>query len=1530
MMASRVDGNQIEIRDVFIRNHTTKEDASMKGLKRYFSIFLSVCLVLSAFIPFSMPITNGVVYAAEQGKVESASPTITQNTIPEVSNTSESSSELPSQSEINQYKEDGTCNKRLSFYKNLVGAKSENASATSALSQSIMSASSSKLLGSTALNNTLAGPRLWQSGMPRTGTAKAAVFLVQFPDYINSDSMVTAESVQNMLFGTNNMEGYPYESLTNYYQRSSFGKLNIQGKVFGWYTAAHTRSYYETAGSDALMKEVINYYNQQGIDFSQFDGNNDGVMDEVFLNFSGPDTGWGSVWWSYVTSMQSKYSVNNKMVTKYSFIHVNASKDDYIKTYCHETGHFLGLPDYYNYDFWGQNGNSGGICGDDMMANNIGDQNAFSKLLLGWITPEEVQIITPNSTATKATLSNAAISPKVAIVANHWDASKGIFQEYFLLEYYDNKNNNASSSPSNGSVKILHVNAALDSSGYNFINDNSTTKNRLIMQVRADNQYNVIYANDPGTGFYDENDSFDMNTNPSTDYYDGVFTGINVKINSADNDNAVITVVRDVVNPSIPSIKYISPKESQPGVYTANLVPNQDNVMITYSSKVYLSSSTKVVVKAMNSGSVTTGQLKVKDDTLIIPINAQEGTNFSLTIPGGLVKNSYGNGNKSVTLKFSALNNYKAVSSKTIVDDANSIFMPGSTGCITASDSSRIVISDLTNNKLTFFKVKDGTIIKKVLKQESDPAHYDLTYNKDCYKLSEDRFVVAYERTRKSDGTAFIYFLLLDHNGTILAKAKSERAPVGQGTGSYLIVPRSESNFDLIIYNARQFKDDIWENQFDSEPVRYQYTFNQANGTLSSKLLNFPNDDANNYFVQGMSGVIPLENGEMVVYKGAYSKGLPTVCLMDKDYKVINDSYSPPESMDVSDNAGKANVLSVVANSDGTINIIELALTNYIPATSTYMKTIYATRVTKDFKILRRVALGYADSTICGINVTNLDNQGFVVEYEKRVVDYATNDFFQPQKSIIYAYDSNLNYNFGYVIKGRWVEDNIYYDNNKIYYMQMGSQNYPEDMGNCNTLTFYDTPDADYTSMKISSNHPELLAQTGDSSYIKGGRATIYVPTVSGYEAKATVNGVWTPIQDEVLTVSDVTEEHGIAGESNSMTTSSKQVVIAYVSDHLEHSVVFHSNGGTLITAQTVKDGATAELPDVPTKAHYNFEGWYINPECTKVYDFSSLVTSDVTLYAKWTLITKTIVVKQLPTKVSYLKGQTLDLSGAKLQVIYENNTSKLINITNDMISGYNKEKVGKQTVTITYNLKGTWFQVDVTALVVTFITNSSSKVENQSPNYNTIIKKPITPIKTGYTFVGWYKDSEGKISWNFASDKVTKNTTLYAKWSINQYLVSYNSVGGSKVKNTSAVYNSSIQAPAQPTRKNYTFLGWYKDSKYKVIWNFNKDKVIKEVILYAKWAKNPSVPVQLSISKLSSTSASISWNIVSGAKGYEVYGATSKSGKYTLLGTITGSRYTDKSLVKGKNYYYKVRAYIVVDNKKIYSEYTKIAFVKI
>ena len=109
-------------------------------------------------------------------------------------------------------------------------------------------------------------------------------------------------------------------------------------------------------------------------------------------------------------------------------------------------------------------------------------------------------------------------------------------------------------------------------------------------------------------------------------------------------------------------------------------------------------------------------------------------------------------------------------------------------------------------------------------------------------------------------------------------------------------------------------------------------------------------------------------------------------------------------------------------------------------------------------------------------------------------------------------------------------------------------------------------------------------------------------------------------------------------------------------------------------------------------------------------------------------------------------------------------------------------------------------------AYTVTFQSEGGSEVASQI-RANTPAARPADPTKEGYTFIGWYN---GESEWNFETP-VTADLTLTAKWQINRYTITFDTAGGSEVPSITQDYGTAITAPANPTKTGYTFAGWDK-----------------------------------------------------------------------------------------------------------------------
>ena len=342
-------------------------------------------------------------------------------------------------------------------------------------------------------------------GLPAQGTVLMPVLLIEFPDYRHT---IAANTITSAYFGDGNSDYFPYESLRKYYARSSYGKLDIQGTVFGWYMAENPRDAY-TDNAEGLIKEALAHFDALGADFAPFDNNGDGMLDYLSVYWTGPDTGWGNFWWGWNGWFgDSGYAIDGKHLGNFSWMW----EEPYAATVIHETGHSLGIPDYYDYD--ASVGPQGGVGGLDIM-DGYGDHNGFSKWMLGWLTPVVV-----TGTQAAVELPAAGSAPSAVVIAAGFEGGSP-FGEYFLVQNRSRIENDKDM-PADG-LLVFHVDARRGCGG-DFLYDNSYTEHKLLKVMEADGDESIESGGWGGADdFYSVANAgvLTPRSNPASDLYSG-------------------------------------------------------------------------------------------------------------------------------------------------------------------------------------------------------------------------------------------------------------------------------------------------------------------------------------------------------------------------------------------------------------------------------------------------------------------------------------------------------------------------------------------------------------------------------------------------------------------------------------------------------------------------------------------------------------------------------------------------------------------------------------------------------------------------------------------------------------------------------------------------------------------------------------------------------------------------------------------------------------------------------------------------
>lgn len=287
------------------------------------------------------------------------------------------------------------------------------------------------------------------------GEIRIPVFIVDFPDERFDDDNQTQAEIERMLFDDNNPD-----SMTSFYRNASYGKLHISGDV-RYYTAKKRIEKYEDKKVlfEKLAMEVLTTF-ENDLDYSKYDNNHDGTIDAFAMTIAGYRSYWdscNSYWdenWNFkVDSLRpAQIIINNEPPDSYEI-------NDFVGTMCHEFGHSMGLEDYYKYvEDYGDEAFEG-IAGAELMDDAEGDLCQFSKLIMGWLDKENLNVYKPQKN--EFTLRSAQTSGDFLIIPrNISNDNDSIGNEYFLVEFNTAELNmkNALVNEKTG-VRIFHIDA---------------------------------------------------------------------------------------------------------------------------------------------------------------------------------------------------------------------------------------------------------------------------------------------------------------------------------------------------------------------------------------------------------------------------------------------------------------------------------------------------------------------------------------------------------------------------------------------------------------------------------------------------------------------------------------------------------------------------------------------------------------------------------------------------------------------------------------------------------------------------------------------------------------------------------------------------------------------------------------------------------------------------------------------------------------------------------------------------------------
>ncbi len=200
-------------------------------------------------------------------------------------------------------------------------------------------------------------------------TASVLVILVDFSDHPwdstthNQTKDATPQQFDSILFSNRDVDPVfnPTGSMTDFYLENSYGNFYVIGGITNWLRMPQTYAYYvnnanglpPTGRGDELARDAVLAANGGGIDFNNFDHDNDGVIDGLVVIHAGhgAETGYYGIW-SHKHVLPATLFPDGIEVSDYTMNpEESGSSIAPIGVICHEFGHFLGLPDLYDTDY---------------------------------------------------------------------------------------------------------------------------------------------------------------------------------------------------------------------------------------------------------------------------------------------------------------------------------------------------------------------------------------------------------------------------------------------------------------------------------------------------------------------------------------------------------------------------------------------------------------------------------------------------------------------------------------------------------------------------------------------------------------------------------------------------------------------------------------------------------------------------------------------------------------------------------------------------------------------------------------------------------------------------------------------------------------------------------------------------------------------------------------------------------------------------------------------------------------------------
>lgn len=334
------------------------------------------------------------------------------------------------------------------------------------------------------------------------------------------------------------------------------------------------------------------------------------------------------------------------------------------------------------------------------------------------------------------------------------------------------------------------------------------------------------------------------------------------------------------------------------------------------------------------------------------------------------------------------------------------------------------------------------------------------------------------------------------------------------------------------------------------------------------------------------------------------------------------------------------------------------------------------------------------------------------------------------------------------------------------------------------------------------------------------------------------------------------------------------QIVVNYsISQGSNYVVSFNSNGGTTVDSQSVSNSgtATANEPTAPTKRGFAFDGWYDNEGLTgNAYEFSTPVTDNITLYAKWRKTDLTAEYSPSLENGDYrISGEVTAIIGTTDFMVQNGNNVMRVNAAPGVIVAGNSidlfgtfnNSTGKMN-----NLAYCEATSDDTEISQTPLSNLNDITSANKFKYfafdaiqlNSGFSSNTASIKNSELKVYYYSSTFVNVGGTFNANSFAANDYVTIKGvvteynsnpqlqitnieKLTQYTVTFETNGGTAVPSQNVLAGQTLEQPANPSKAsdeeyNYTFAGWYDNQELTGSPYDFASAVNSSFTLYAKW----------------------------------------------------------------------------------------------